>query len=211
MSGDGRGLSIFEKYLTLWVIVCIGGGIAIGVYVALPLAAGYFSRIWIVRARGEEWFTNKFLHLLTPVAIIALLATLVLIFSFKGDVILSRPLTILWIAVPLFIQTCLIFFLTYASARSLRLSYEDAAPSAMIGASNHFEVAIATAVMLFGLYSGAVLATVVGVLIEVPVMLMLVSVCRRTCGLFAECGLHLPWCRGETCCSGEAPSGAVTS
>ena len=113
-------------------------------------------------------------------ALIPLLVTLVLLFSFKGETILANPLTILWIAVPLFLQTVLIFGVTYAAARWLGLSYRDAAPSAMIGASNHFEVAIATAVMLFGLSSGAALATVVGVLIEVPVMLMLVGICKRT-------------------------------
>ena len=122
---------------------------------------------------------------MTPVTIVALLITLVLLFSFKGEMILSNPLTILWIAVPLFIQTNLIFWLTYGLAKLLRLTYADAAPSAMIGASNHFEVAIATATMLFGLKSGAALATVVGVLIEVPVMLMLVKICLRTQGLFA--------------------------
>jgi ACR3 family arsenite transporter len=117
---------------------------------------------------------------LTPITIIALLVTLVLLFSFKGDVIVANPLTILWIAIPLFIQTNLIFWLTYGLARALNLTYEDAAPSAMIGASNHFEVAIATATLLFGLSSGAALATVVGVLIEVPVMLMLVKICLKT-------------------------------
>jgi ACR3 family arsenite transporter len=120
------------------------------------------------------------LPILTPITIGALLLTLVLLFSFKGDVILARPLTIVWIAVPLFIQTLLIFALGYWLAKQLRLRYEDAAPTAMIGASNHFEVAIATAVMLFGLSSGAALATVVGVLIEVPVMLMLVRICLAT-------------------------------
>jgi len=104
----------------------------------------------------------------------------VLLFSFKGEVILSNPLTILWIAIPLFIQTNLIFWIGYALSKPLKLTYADAAPSAMIGASNHFEVAIATATMLFGLSSGAALATVVGVLIEVPVMLMLVKICVRT-------------------------------
>jgi ACR3 family arsenite transporter len=104
----------------------------------------------------------------------------VLLFSFKGEVILSNPMTILWIAIPLFLQTMLIFWLTYGAARLLNLSYADAAPSAMIGASNHFEVAIATSTVLFGLSSGAALATVVGVLIEVPVMLMLVRICLRT-------------------------------
>ncbi len=160
--------------------------LSIGVYVALPLVAGYFSRRWIIAARGEAWFRERFLPVLTPVTIVALLLTLVLLFSFKGDVILANPLTILWIAVPLFLQTVLIFALTYAAARRLGLSYRDAAPSAMIGASNHFEVAIATAVMLFGLSSGAALATVVGVLIEVPVMLMLVGVCKRTAHWFGD-------------------------
>lgn len=158
--------------------------LSISVYVALPLAAGYLSRRLIVTAKGEAWFRERFLHLLTPVTIVALLVTLVLLFSFKGDVILANPLTILWIAIPLFIQTVLIFSLTYGLARWLRLSYPNAAPSAMIGASNHFEVAIATSVMLFGLSSGAALATVVGVLIEVPVMLMLVRICLRTQGWF---------------------------
>ena len=117
---------------------------------------------------------------LTPVTISALLVTLILLFSFKGKVILSNPLTILWIAIPLFIQTVVVFAIGYILSKPLRLTYENAAPSAMIGASNHFEVAIATATMLFGLSSGAALATVVGVLIEVPLMLMLVKFCLKT-------------------------------
>ncbi len=154
--------------------------LSIVIYVALPLVAGYFSRQWIIGHKGIDWFNQKFLHLLSPVSIVALLVTLILLFSFKGDVILNQPLTILWIAVPLFIQTCSIFAVTYWLAKKLRLRYEDAAPSALVGASNHFEVAIVTATMLFGLSSGAALATVVGVLIEVPVMLMLVKVCLKT-------------------------------
>ena len=154
--------------------------LSIGIYVALPLIAGYISRKLIIAKKGIEWFNTKVLHLLTPVTITALLITLILLFSFKGETILSNPLTILWIAIPLFIQTNLIFWLAYGLARLLKLTYEDAAPSAMIGASNHFEVAIATSVMLFGLSSGAALATVVGVLIEVPVMLMLVRICLKT-------------------------------
>lgn len=159
--------------------------LSIGVYVALPLVAGYASRRWILRTKGERWFRERFLHLLTPVTIGALLITLVLLFSLKGDIILARPLMIVWIAVPLFVQTILVFALAYGLARVLRLSYRDAAPSALIGVSNHFEVAIATATMLFGLSSGAALATVVGVLIEVPVMLLLVRVCQRSAGWFA--------------------------
>ena len=154
--------------------------LSIGVYVALPLVAGYFSRRWIIAVRGETWFRETFLRYLTPVTISALLLTLVLLFSFKGETIARNPLTILWIAVPLFVQTVLIFAIGYALAKLLGLSYENAAPTAMIGASNHFEVAIATAAMLYGLSSGAALATVVGVLIEVPLMLMLVRFCLRT-------------------------------
>lgn len=160
--------------------------LSVSVYVALPLITGYFSRKWIIRAKGETWFREKFLHILTPVTISALLLTLVLLFSFKGEVILANPLTIVWIAVPLFLQTVLIFALGYGAAKLMKLHYEDAAPAALIGASNHFEVAIATSVMLFGLSSGAALATVVGVLIEVPVMLMLVQFCKKTSGWFTH-------------------------
>jgi ACR3 family arsenite transporter len=154
--------------------------LSISIYVALPLVAGYLSRRLIVARKGIDWFNTEFLHVLTPITIIALLATLVLLFSFKGEIIVANPLTILWIAIPLFIQTNLIYWLGYWSARLLKLPYQYAAPAAMIGASNHFEVAIATATMLFGLSSGAALATVVGVLIEVPTMLLLVRICLRT-------------------------------
>jgi len=154
--------------------------LSILVYVALPLVAGIVSQLWIVRSFGREWFEERFLRWLQPITIAALLATLVLLFSFKGDTIVANPLTILWIAIPLFMQTVLIFAVTYLLAKMLGFTYENAAPSAMIGASNHFEVAIATAAMLYGLASGAALATVVGVLIEVPVMLMLVRFCRWT-------------------------------
>ncbi|QDT12736.1 ACR3 family arsenite efflux transporter [Planctomycetes bacterium K23_9] len=154
--------------------------LSIVVYVALPLVAGYLSRRWLIAAKGEVWFREKFLHVLTPVTIAALLVTLVLLFSFKGETIVANPLTILWIAIPLTIQTIAIFALGYAASKAFGFTYETAAPTAMIGASNHFEVAIATATMLYGLSSGAALATVVGVLIEVPLMLMLVKFCLRT-------------------------------
>jgi ACR3 family arsenite transporter len=160
--------------------------LSISIYVALPLVAGYLTRRWLINVKGEVWFREKFLHFLTPVSITALLATLVLLFSFKGDIIVNNPLTILWIAIPLFIQTIFIFVLGYGLARLLKLRYEDAAPASLIGASNHFEVAIATSTMLFGLSSGASLATVVGVLIEVPLMLMLVRVCLKTRDWFAS-------------------------
>ncbi len=168
---------------------------SVSIYVALPLAAGYLSRKLIIKYKGTDWFNEKFLHFLTPVSIVALLSTLVLLFSFKGDIIVRNPLTIVWIAVPLFIQTLLIFVLGYfVLSRLLKLSYHDAAPASLIGASNHFEVAIATSAMLFGLSSGASLATVVGVLIEVPVMLLLVAICKRTCHLFRECHLDSKHC-----------------
>ena len=158
--------------------------LSVAVYVALPLVAGYYSRKVLLAVKGQVWFEERFLSVLTPVSISALLVTLVLLFSLKGEVILANPLTILWIAIPLAIQTVLIFALTYVLAKWIGLTYEDAAPSALIGSSNHFEVAIATATMLFGLSSGAALATVVGVLIEVPLMLALVVVCKRTAGWF---------------------------
>jgi ACR3 family arsenite transporter len=159
--------------------------LSVAIYVALPLVAGYFSRKWIVRVKGLLWFQRVFLRYLTPVSIAALLATLVLLFSLKGEIILANPLTIAWIAIPLLCQTLIIFALSYfVLSRLLRLPYADAAPASMIGASNHFEVAIATATTLFGLSSGAALATVVGVLIEVPLMLLLVALCKRTRHLF---------------------------
>ena len=160
--------------------------LSVGVYVALPLIAGFVSRRWLIASRGEQWFKEKFLNVLTPITIVALLTTLVLLFSFKGETIVQNPLTILWIAVPLFIQTILIFAIGYGLSKAMGLSYENAAPTAMIGASNHFEVAIATAAMLYGLSSGAALATVVGVLIEVPLMLMLVRFCVQTRHWFGE-------------------------
>ncbi|MGA1873258.1 MAG: ACR3 family arsenite efflux transporter [Thermoplasmatota archaeon] len=170
--------------------------LSVSVYVALPLAAGYVSRKLIIRYKGKDWFEKRFMHFLTPVSIIALLGTLVLLFSFKGEVIVENPLTIFWISIPLFIQTILIFALGYfVLSKFLKLSYRDAAPASMIGASNHFEVAIATATVLFGLSSGAALATVVGVLIEVPTMLLLVYICRRTCFLHRNCHLGERWCR----------------
>jgi len=158
---------------------------SVSVYVAFPLLAGYISRKLIIKYKGLQWFNEKFLHWLTPVSILALLTTLVLLFSFKGEVIIANPLTILWIAIPLLVQTVFIFVLGYfVFSRFFKLSYQEAAPVSLIGASNHFEVAIATAVIVFGLSSGAALATVVGVLIEVPLMLMLVALCKRTSYLF---------------------------
>lgn len=157
---------------------------SVAVYVGLPLLAGYTSRNYLLNKNGEKWFEEKFAKDLHYVAIIALLTTLVVLFNFQGKVILEQPLIIGMIAVPLLIQVFVIFGITYFLAHKIHLEYEDAAPSAQIGASNHFEVAIAVATVLFGIESGAALATVVGVLIEVPVMLILVKISLRTRGFF---------------------------
>ncbi|MGC9526372.1 MAG: ACR3 family arsenite efflux transporter [Limnospira sp.] len=172
----GRWLLSANNLAVPWQTILL----SVLIYVGLPLAAGMYSRYWIFKHKGKAWFDRKFLKYLSPVSTAALLITLVLLFAFKGDLIVENPLHILLIAVPLFIQTNFIFFITYVIALKMKLSYEDSAPAALIGASNHFEVAIATAVTLFGLNSGAALATVVGVLIEVPVMLMLVKFCQKT-------------------------------
>jgi ACR3 family arsenite transporter len=172
----GRWLLAANNLIVPWQTIVL----SVLIYVGLPLAAGMYSRYWILKHKGKEWFEREFLHYLTPIAISAMLITLVLLFAFKGELIVKNPLHILLIAVPLFLQTNFIFLIGYVAALKMKLSYEDAAPAALIGASNHFEVAIATAVTLFGLNSGAALATVVGVLIEVPVMLMLVDICKRT-------------------------------
>jgi ACR3 family arsenite transporter len=153
---------------------------SVAIYVGLPLIAGYFSRKEILKRKDEDWFEKHFAPNLKYVSIIALLITLVVLFSLQGDIIVNQPAIIGMIAVPLFIQTMLIFWLTYYLALKIKLKYEDAAPSAQIGASNHFEVAIAVATVVFGLESGAALATVVGVLIEVPIMLALVKICLST-------------------------------
>lgn len=172
----GRWLLAANNLVVPWETIVL----SVLVYVGLPLAAGMYSRYWIFKHKGKRWFEENFLHYLSPIAITALLLTLVLLFAFKGELIVNNPLHILLIAVPLFIQTNFIFLISYVAALKMNLAYEDSAPAALIGASNHFEVAIATAVTLFGLNSGAALATVVGVLIEVPVMLMLVEICKKT-------------------------------
>ncbi|OKH40815.1 arsenical-resistance protein [[Phormidium ambiguum] IAM M-71] len=172
----GRWLLAANNLVVPWETIVL----SVFVYVGLPLAAGMYSRYWIFKHKGKRWFEENFLHYLSPIAITALLLTLVLLFAFKGELIVNNPLHILLIAVPLFIQTNFIFLISYVAALKMNLAYEDSAPAALIGASNHFEVAIATAVTLFGLNSGAALATVVGVLIEVPVMLMLVEICKKT-------------------------------
>ena len=154
-------------------------------YVVIPLAAGLVSRRWLLRRYGATWFERRFLPRLKPVSVLALLATLVLLFSFQGGVILGNPLHIVLIAVPLVVQTLLVFAIAYGWAHAWRVRHAVAAPAALIGASNFFELAVAVAIGLFGLPSGAALATVVGVLVEVPVMLALVAVANATRGRFA--------------------------
>ncbi len=148
------------------------------VFVVIPLVAGYITNRWLIRAHGEEWFKTHFLPKLKPVSIAALLLTLILLFAFQGQKILAKPFDILLIAIPLLLQTYFIFFLTWKGGRWLKLPYRTCAPASMIGASNFFELAVAVAIALFGLNSGAALVTVVGVLIEVPIMLHLVRIAK---------------------------------
>jgi len=149
------------------------------IFVVIPLVAGYLSSTLLVKSKGKVWFTNVFIAKLKPVSMAALITTLVLLFAFQGDTILNNPFHILLIAVPLTIQTYFIFFVTWFIGRYIKLKHNVCAPSAMIGASNFFELAVAVAISLFGLNSGASLATVVGVLIEVPVMLSLVAIANK--------------------------------
>jgi arsenite transporter len=149
------------------------------IFVVVPLVAGVITQRIILKAKGEEWFKKVFLPKLKPVSIIALLVTLLLLFAFQGQNILNNPLIILLAAVPLVIQTYFIFFLAWYGGKKLKLSHAVCAPAAMIGASNFFELAVAVAIALFGLQSPAALVTVVGVLVEVPVMLSLVAFANR--------------------------------
>lgn len=149
------------------------------IYVVIPLVAGYLTSKTLIKKYGQEWFTNVFLPKLKPLSIIALLLTLILLFAFQGPNITKNPLIILLVAIPLVIQTYFIFFITWFSGRKLKLPYAICSPSAMIGASNFFELAVAVAIALFGLQSPAALVTVVGVLVEVPVMLSLVALANK--------------------------------
>ncbi len=156
------------------------------VFIVIPLTIGVAVRQWLVRSRGLEWFEKAFLPRLQPVAITALLVTLVLIFAFQANNLLNRPVHIALIAIPILIQVYFNSSLTYGLMRLFRVPYTIAAPGALIGASNFFELAVATAIALFGPESGAALATVVGVLVEVPVMLSVCAVCNRTRHWFAS-------------------------
>ena len=149
------------------------------IFVVIPLVAGYITHKLLVRFKGEEWFKKEFLPKLKPVSILALLVTLVLLFAFQGTNILNNPFIILLVAVPLVIQTYFIFFIAWFGGKKLKLPHAICSPAAMIGASNFFELAVAVAIALFGLQSPAALVTVVGVLVEVPVMLSLVALANK--------------------------------
>ncbi len=158
--------------------------LSVVLFVVIPLAGGILTRVLVTKRKGVEYFENTFVHKFDNATSIGLLLTLVLLFSFQGDVILSNPLHILLIAVPLVLQTFLIFFIAYFACKWLKLPHDIAAPAGMIGASNFFELAVAVAIALFGTTSPAALATVVGVLTEVPVMLLLVHIANKTKGWF---------------------------
>lgn len=158
--------------------------LSVVLFVVIPLAAGVISRIVISKKKGLEYFEKTFIPKFSHVTIIGLLLTLIIIFSFQGQTIIDNPLNIVLIAIPLIIQTFLIFFIAYLWARAWKLPHNVAAPAGMIGASNFFELAVAVAISVFGLDSGATLATVVGVLVEVPVMLQLVKIANNTSNWF---------------------------
>lgn len=154
--------------------------LSVVLFVVIPLTAGILTRMFLTKKKGIEYFENKFLPKFDGVTTVGLLLMLILLFSFQGEVILSNPLHIILIAVPLTIQTFLIFFIAYLAARFLKLTHNIAAPAGMIGASNFFELAVAVAIALFGMDSPAALATTVGVLTEVPIMLVLVKIANKT-------------------------------
>jgi ACR3 family arsenite transporter len=153
---------------------------SVAIYICIPLVFGYLSRRWVITRKGTGWFESKFVPVLRTISIIALLVTLIVLFSLQGSVITELPAAVGMIAIGIFCNILIVFIITYSAAKAIHLSYEDAAPTAIIAGSNHFEVAVAVATTVFGLSSGAVLATVVGVLTEVPFMLFLVWLCRKT-------------------------------
>lgn len=167
-------------------------------FVVIPLWAGIITRVTVIKRRGTEYFNHVFVKRFDNLTMGGLLLTLVILFSFQGKIILSNPFHIILIAIPLIIQTVLIFFVAYGWAKWWKLPHEVAAPAGMIGASNFFELAVAVAISLFGLQSGAALVTVVGVLVEVPVMLALVRIANRTRKWFPVVGNN-----GDAICAGE--------
>ena len=168
--------------------------LSVGLFVVIPLAAGVITRIMVIRRRGVEYFNNVFIKKFNNYTIGGLLSTLIILFSFQGETILNNPLHIFLIAVPLVLQTVLIFFVAYGWAKWWKIPHDVAAPAGMIGASNFFELAVAVAISLFGLQSGAALATVVGVLVEVPVMLTLVRIVNNTRSWFSATKSGEPPC-----------------
>ena len=154
--------------------------LSILLFVVIPLTAGILTRVFMVKKKGVDYFNQKFVPKFNNVTVIGLLLTLIILFSFQGQTILANPVHILLIAVPLVIQTFLIFFIAYFACKLLKLSFDIAAPAGMIGASNFFELAVAVAIALFGANSPVALATTVGVLVEVPVMLTLVKIANKT-------------------------------
>lgn len=164
--------------------------LSVVLFVVIPLIAGILTRITVTKKKGTEYFENTFLHKFDNATTVGLLLMLVLLFSFQGETIINNPLHILLIAVPLTIQTFLIFFIAYLTSKKLRLTHDIAAPAGMIGASNFFELSVAVAISLFGMDSPAALATVVGVLVEVPVMLILVRIANKTKHWFPQSVVH---------------------
>jgi arsenite transporter len=160
--------------------------LSVVLFVVIPLAGGILTRLWVTKSKGVDYFENTFVHKFDNVTVVGLLLTLILLFSFQGDTIINNPLHIILIAVPLTIQTFLIFFIAYLACKWLKLPHDIAAPAGMIGASNFFELSVAVAIALFGTASPAALATTVGVLTEVPVMLMLVSIANHTTHWFSQ-------------------------
>ena len=158
--------------------------LSVAIYIVTPLIAGYFTRRQVIKRKGLDWLQARLTPWMGRVSIIALLITLVILFIYQGQLIVELPAIIGMVSVGIFVNILVVFAVTYAAARLLRLDYEDAAPAAIIAGSNHFEVAIAVATTLFGVSSGAALATVVGVLTEVPFMLILVQLCKSTRGIF---------------------------
>ena len=168
--------NVSVPYSTLFVSIIL--------FVVIPLVGGVVTRISVIKSKGQAYFENTFLHKFDNATTIGLLLTLVIIFSSQAEVILSNPIHIVLIAVPLILQTFLIFFIAYGAAKLVKLPFDIAAPAGMIGASNFFELAVAVAIALFGTTSPAALATTVGVLTEVPVMLTLVKIANKTKGGF---------------------------
>jgi ACR3 family arsenite transporter len=160
--------------------------LSVVIFVVIPLLGGFLTRFFVIKKKGIEYFENTFIKRFDNATVIGLLLTLILLFMFQGEVIVNNPIHILLVALPLILQTFLIFFIAYGTSKLLKLPHDISAPAGMIGASNFFELAVAVAIALFGLNSPAVLATVVGVLTEVPVMLILVKIANRTKHWFPE-------------------------